>query len=54
VTKYKVYHKHNPSDFILVENDGYFIMEIKSKAIKAHARFNYSDWNKLLVRSDRN
>ena len=48
--KYKVYHKHNPSAFVVVDNAGYFPMEIKAKAIKSSDLFNYSDWSHLVVR----
>lgn len=50
---YKMYHMHNPSDFIMIENDGFFPMEIKSKAIKASTRFTFTDWTSLRIRSDR-
>lgn len=50
MNRYKVYHKHNPSDFVVVKNSGYFPMEIKSRAIEAHAKFSYADWTALRIR----
>jgi len=48
--RYKVYHRHNPSVFVMVNNKGYFPLEIKSKAIKSSDLFDQSEWSKLAVR----
>ena len=48
--RYKVYHRHNPSVFIIVNNDRYSPLEIKSKAIKSSNLFDRSDWSKLVIR----
>jgi len=50
IQRYKVYHRHNPSVFVMVDNDGYFPLEIKSKAIKSSGLFDYPDWSKLVIR----
>jgi len=47
--RYKVYHRHNPSVFVMVNNDRYSPPEIKSKAIKSSDLFDYSDWSKLVI-----
>jgi len=48
--RYKVYHRHNPSVFVMVNNNGYFPLEIKSKAIKSSDLFDQSEWSKLAVK----
>lgn len=53
LAKYRVYHKDRPSAYVVIDNDGYFPMEIKSKAIKSSTLFSYSDWSNLRVRGDR-
>jgi len=47
--RYKVYHRHNPNVFVMVNNDGYSPLEIKSKAIKSSDLFDQSDWSKLVI-----
>ena len=47
--RYKVYHKHNPSIFVVIKNYTYSPMEIKSRAIKASPHFDYSDWTALRI-----
>lgn len=48
--RYKVYHRHNPSVFVIVNNDRYSSPEIKSKAIKSSNLFDQSEWSKLVIR----
>ena len=48
--RYKVYHRHNPSVFVIVNYDGYSPLEIKSKAIKSSNLFDQSEWSKLVIR----
>jgi hypothetical protein len=48
--RYKVYHRHNPSIFVVVKINGYLPIEIKSKAIKSSDLLDYSDWSKLVIR----
>jgi len=48
--RYKVYHRHNPSVFVIVNNDRYSPLEIRSKAIKSSSLFDQSEWSKLVIR----
>ena len=47
---WKVYHRHNPSVYVIVEYEGYYPSDIKGRAIKEFDKFSWSDLDMLLVR----
>lgn len=49
MARYKVYHRSRPDDYVIVEFDGWFPMEIKEKAINASIKFGFRDWTDLKV-----